>query len=211
MEKKRITYIDIGLHKEAPEIGMMISICQSLGIEYRIYGYEPCPDYLHHLRGKFEDDPCVTIRGIAISDYNGIGRLYMTEQFNGEGNSIYATKNNVDPSRYYMVEVAALSDELETIERHDLTILKYNIEGAELNMMKDLIKTGKYKLIDFYCGATPDIGKVAEIRGELVGYQQMLVDNGIKPFLFHDTHDLNHRGEMYLRMRRKIQSYLLQA
>lgn len=207
----RITYIDIGLHREAPEIGMMIAICKELGIGYQIYGYEACPDYIPHLKEKYKDDPNVEIKEAAITDHHGVARLYRTDKFNGEGNSIYATKNNVDPERYDEVEARMLSAELDQIERHDMTILKYNIEGAELNMINDLIRTGKHKLIDLYCGASPDIGKVAEISGELGIYQQMLVDNGINPILFHDTYDTQFRAQMYRRMSRRIQLYLLQA
>ena len=181
-----LTYIDVGLHKDAREMEIMLHLCDELGINMVAYGYEAHPAYCQRLQHLYSDHHNINIINAAVCDKEGVVPLFLSPASNGEGNSIYASKNNVI-SRSIDVPAVRMSDELQRIEIGDFVILRCNIEGAELQMMSDLITTGMQKRIDVWCGAASDIPKVAEIRDEMHRYQQMLGDAGIYFQRFHAT------------------------
>jgi FkbM family methyltransferase len=203
----KLTYIDIGLHKEASEMQFMISLCDELGIDMVAYGYEAHPSYCQRLRHLFAGRAAahgkINIINAAVCDQEGVVQLFLSPASNGEGNSIYGTKNNVTGMN---IDVPALrmSDELQRIEIGDFVILRCNIEGAELQMMSDLITTGMHKRIDVWCGGSSDIPKVSEIRNEMERYQQMLDDAGIYFQLFHASYNKGDQAAMIEWMRQLL-------
>lgn len=173
----KITYIDLGLHKEAFELRMFIKICQDLGVEYNAYGFEANPDY------KFTDIDA-TIYNKAISNKNETVKLYLDEH-NGQGNSIFASKYNVNVDNYREVESIVFSEWFDEIYNpENIHILRFNIEGAEWYLMNDIIKNGLHNKIDLFLGAAPDIHKVKELKPIEETYNKMLSDNNIKVYNF---------------------------
>lgn len=202
----KVVYYDLGLHKEAPEIVMFRDICKSLELDYTIYGIEACPDYIPHLKEKFKDDENIHIFNFAIGDSDGETKLYRTKAFDGEGNSVYASKNNVDETWFDVVPMRKLSNVMDYwgMKHGDIQVLKYNIEGAELQMMTDLIDTGKHKEFQIFCGATPDIHKCAEIADKQGDYEKMLLKHLIIPFLFHAHYNPAEVRNMKQRMKMEL-------
>jgi len=202
-KKMMLTYIDVGLHKDAREMEIMLHLCDELGINMIAYGYEAHPAYCHRLQHLYRNHHNINIINAAVCDQEGVVPLFLSPASNGEGNSIYASKNNVI-SRSIDVPAVRMSDELQRIDIGDFVILRCNIEGAELQMMSDLITTGMHKHIDVWCGASSDIPKVEEIRNEMRRYQQMLDDAGIYFQLFHATHLRAEQNAMVKWMRQLL-------
>lgn len=214
----KITYIDIGLHKEAKEIGMMLRVLKRIrantgkDIELEIFGYEAHPSYVQRLKMLYADEhPYIHIQQAAICDQEGSVNLYLSPSTDGEGNSIHSTKNNVIGTS---IEVPArrLSDELMEIVKQgkmgDILIVRFNIEGAELEMMEDLIRSDAHELIDLYCGAPSDIPKVGAIKHLHQQYQDLLAGAGIQFQRFHAHYDSAVQAVMELRMENWIRDRL---
>lgn len=200
----KVTYIDLGLHKSAPELRMFTEICNKYGIEYDAFGVEADPDYIDGLKAVFQHDPKVRIYNFAVGGSDGVCRLYRSDFLDGEGNSIYASKNNVDVSNSVQVPMRRLSEFLKEVPLNDAVVLKWNIEGAEYPMMLDLVDTGAYKKINLFCGATPDMHKVGELKGLESSYLDLMHTVGIHPFLFHDHYNQEKKNAMYHHMKDRL-------
>jgi len=211
----KITYIDIGLHKEAKEISMMLRVLKRIrantgkDIELEVFGYEAHPSYVQRLKMLYADEhPYIHIHQAAICDNHGTANLYLSPDTDGEGNSIHSTKNNVIGES---IEVPArrLSDEImerivKTGKLGDTVILRFNIEGAELEMMEDMIRNDTHELIDLYCGAPSDIPKVHAIKHKHQQYRDLLEGAGIQFQKFHAHYDSAVQAVMELRMEQWI-------
>lgn len=204
-----IHYIDIGLHEHAVEIEMFVTACNELGFGYKVYGIEANPTYIPALRAKFSNDPNISIFNYAVSDTNGKINLYPSPASGGQGSSIYPTKNNVDRNSPIVVQAIRLSEFMSGIELGDTNVLKYNIEGAELPMMQDLISSGSYKAFDIYCGSTPDIEKVSEIADKQDQYLKMLSNYSINRMDFYELPNEAHNRRMIEGMKKAIKETML--
>ena len=191
---------------------MMMQICSQIPepIELTVIGIEADPEYIPYLKVKYEAYPRVGILNFAIAGKHGTVKLYRSASTDGEGNSIYPTKNNVSREDFVEVQAMPLSYILRALDPigYDLKILKTNIEGAELEMIQDLIATDSHGLIDIFCGATSDIHKVAELSDQQEQYHQMLKDAGIDWQLFHDTYKPRDKEIMMANMRLGIMELL---
>jgi hypothetical protein len=69
----------------------------------------------------------------------------------------------------------------EGINPDDFIIVHHNIEGAEWDVLRDIVETGICKHINVLCGDRPgrDMKKVKELHVELDSYRGMLADNDI--------------------------------
>ena len=173
-----INFFDCG-PLDGEEIQMFIDGCD---YDYHVYAFEAYKPFADNVKERFKNNKQVDVYNYAI----GTGKpskLYLEPT--GHGNSIYKTKNNVDPDKFIKVKSIVLSDWIKkNVKSFDTTlnILRFNIEGAELLLMNDIVETGT--LFDIYLGSTPDIQKVAEIKAMYLQYTKLLKDNNInvKPF-----------------------------
>ena len=190
---KTINYFDLGLHKNAGEIDIMINSIIPLfkDIQFNIFGIEAHPEYTKNLKEKYKNYNNVIIENFAISNKTDKIKLYI-EPRTGLGNSIFSTKNNVNPEKFLDVESTTFSDYLINnninLDSSSCNILKFNIEGAELYLWEDIVKSNLTNKIDIICGSgIRDINKVFELKNEktLNYYNQLLIDiNFEKKFVY---------------------------
>ena len=126
----KVRYYDLGLFYGV-ELGWMVnSVFPSLGIEdYEVYGFEACKKYANRLQEKYSNNDRITILNKAISESNGVGKLYYAN--NHLGHSIFSTKRNVT-KKYEEVETICFSEWITAnIEdyKNSFNIMKVNIEG----------------------------------------------------------------------------------
>ncbi len=178
-----INYIDLGVHRGG-EIDLFIGAVSQLGFDYRVYGVEANPYLFELVSGKYADNPRVKVFNIAISEKNAPVELYIEKTL--IGSSIFPTKNNVDRNKHVTVPGVDFFDwfssEIPNYNR-DINILKFNIEGAELYLMKSIVNNGISERFSIYLGnGEPgwDIKKCAEIADEYHGHVKLLHDNGIR-------------------------------
>jgi len=178
----KINYFDLGLHKDAAEVDMFISICDKNRLDYTVYGFEAHPEYCADLVEKYADNEKVNIFNKAISNKNGTIDLYIAEKNEGEGNSIFKTKNNVNPKNFITVESILFSDWIKKnvpgFETEN-NILRFNIEGAEWYLVNDLNDNNMLKSFKIVLGSKTDIPKVKEISKNINKYEEILKQNKI--------------------------------
>jgi FkbM family methyltransferase len=178
----KINFIDLGTHK-GEEIEMFLQEVKNRKIDYSIYGFEAMPKTYQTLKKNFSSRANINIYNYAITDKQGIVKIYKSSS--SLGNSIYKTKNNVNPALFEEVNsisiVDWIKDNIKTY-KEDINILRFNIEGAELLLIKDLINKDFSKHIDLFLGARKgaDILKCKEIADQYSNYLQLLEKNNIE-------------------------------
>ena len=114
----KINYFDFGLHK-GDEIDMFLKAVKPLNACVKVFGFEPHPDLYREVSNRYKEKSNVNILPYAVSDKNGSIRLYIAESNKMEGNSIFKTKNNVNPDNFVDVKSIKFSDYLDTIDYKD--------------------------------------------------------------------------------------------
>lgn len=130
------------MHEPIPESGIVIDVGTYKG-EYvdlitkrfncNVFCYEPDPQLYRNLVSRFEAFPKISISNTAIGN-TGVRKLYLSK--NGLANSFYPewakSKLSID------VTVQLLSSLVKNLAKVD--ILKLNCEGAEYEILDDLIE-----------------------------------------------------------------------
>lgn len=177
----KLNYFDLGPYKDGKEIDLFIKICEENNYSYKIYAIEAHPEYCQCLKKKYVKNNNVFIVNKAICDEEKKIKLYLNYSFNGEGNSIFSSKNNVTDD-YIWVDGSRFSVLLEEITpnyRNENNILRYNIEGAEWCLINDLNENKLFKYFKIVLGVKPDIPKVLEIKHNLNNYLNILKRNNV--------------------------------
>jgi FkbM family methyltransferase len=198
MTHKRINYFDLGLHK-GEEIGMFLRQINKYDIPYNIYGFEAHPVFAESIKNQFKDDN-INIYNYAISDKEDLVKLYLSTTHT-LGNSIYASKNNVNTNNFYEVKSISFVDWVKhnvPDYKECINLLRFNIEGAELLLLNDIIDKDFTQHIDVFLGSHPakDIRKCSEIANQADPFLQKLKDNGIEiyPYCFDIKNNINLQG-----------------
>lgn len=180
----RINYFDVGIHK-GEEIVMFQEAVKPLGAELHIYGFEAYLPLAEEAEERFKDDENITIINKAISDKSGYVHLYLAKENDFEGNSIFETKNNVDPEDHVLVKCVKFTEWLEeTIPdyKDHINVVRFNIEGAETHLMFDIIDSMTHRYIKLFLGVEDgrDILKCEELVNLHYFYMNMIKTNRIK-------------------------------
>lgn len=178
----KINYFDLGLHKNAPEIDLFLKLCNTHGFDYNIWGFEAHPEYCKVLSKKYSNNKQIKIINKAISNKEKKIKLYVADSNDGEGNSIFKTKNNVNPNNYIEVNGIIFSKWLkENVKdfKHGNNIIRFNIEGAEWYLMNDLIMNNINQYFKIFLGSKSDMIKVNELKGNINEYNELLKKHNI--------------------------------
>lgn len=206
---KTLHYIDLGLHTEAREITMMQEACAGLPVELHVHGIEANPTYITALRERFAHQPNFHIHCYAITDKEAPVKLYLSESTKGQGSSIFRDKNNVTDN-YVETQGMPLSALIDngTIPLGDINVLKYNIEGAEYLLMKDLIGNQMQHVFQLFCGAKPDMHKVESLKHLESTYKTSTEAFGVHRFDFYHWPIQEDVQRMIQDMRNRIEQLL---
>jgi len=181
---KKINYFDLGLYT-GTEVSMFINEVKGV-YDYTVYGFEAHPELAESCELKFKHDPNVHIYNYAITDEVNAGKyinLYIASN-NGLGNSIFSTKENVNVNDFVSVySISFVNWVKQNVPDYETSynILRFNIEGAELFLINDIIKNNFLNHINLYLGAKPgrDIQCVAELQHYYDDYMKLLSDKNI--------------------------------
>lgn len=179
-----ILYLDLGTHKEGHELAFMVDeILPRIASNFEAYGFEASEESYQAVRAKFSDRANVTVIRRALCQGTADGariKLYI-DRNDSTGNSLY--REGVD---FEEVEAMRLSDFLSRIEvdnRKQITLLRMNIEGAEFDVVKDLVDSGVAQSIDGYFGMWDDVSKIDLHRDK--EFREFLCSNKIRSFPFN--------------------------
>ena len=133
--------LDCGAH-----VGNVTEALAARGAE--IYAFEPNPHAFAVLEERFAAMPAVHCRQQAVSVTDGRAALYLHARSAespvawASGSSLIATKGNVDPETFVDVETVDLDAFLASLAR-PVALLKLDIEGMELPVLRRLAETGR--------------------------------------------------------------------
>jgi len=185
-KKKKVNYFDLGLYK-GEEIDMFLSEVGDL-VDYKIYGFEAHPEYCEKLSQKYLNNDKINIINGAITTEENYGKdikLFIENgHYNGQGNSVYDTKRDIDKNEYVLTKgisfVKWVRDNVEDY-KDSYNILRFNIEGSELDLIEDILKNDFGKEINLYLGSKPgmDIQKVNGLNDKLEYFINLLEENKI--------------------------------
>ncbi len=119
------------------------------------YAFEPNPDAFYVLKRKYKKAENCTLVQAAVADKDGKGEFYKNPLSPFDvGASLYDYKNSSKESpnlakEPYDVKLVKLTNFLdEILKKHkQIYLLKLDVEGAEFDIIEDIIKTGVYKNI----------------------------------------------------------------
>lgn len=184
--KTPVLYIDVGTHEDGQELAWMAqNVLPALCRSFRAVGFEASPEFYASVAERHAGERSVSIVHAALTSrrpasgsillYRGAGRGLGSTTQGGTGNGV-AEK----------VPALRLSDWLAD-EKLDLDttvcILRMNIEGAEVEVVRDLIEHGLIGKIDGFFGMWDDVAKAGV--EDVQCFRGLLRAHGIRPFTFN--------------------------
>lgn len=125
-----------------------------------VHGFEPSEVARKEIV-RAVTDARVVVHPFGLAALDGEQKLYMSELTSGA--SLYAGKRNVDPEKFEVCQFRRVSSWIKSnVTDNDLVICKINVEGAEIEILRDLEQSGLiglFRRIVFY----PDIKKIPEL------------------------------------------------
>ncbi len=182
----RVNFFDLGMF-DGEETIMFLQDISGFDVDYRVYGFEAYTPFYVNIIEKFKSNDRIEVYNMAISDKNGLIKLFLEKS--GQGNSIFKTKNNVNPNNFIEVKSVSFVDWLwenvPDFESH-INIIRFNIEGDELLLMNEIIDKGVKDCFNIYLGSHTgvDIKKVLTIKHRYNEYVEKLSKNNIKIYLY---------------------------
>ena len=113
-----------------------------------VLAFEPNKHAFRVLRNRFYKNPRVKCFPMAVAGTNHKKKkLFLHERasedqlLHSTGSSLIEDKNNIDKDEYTLVETIRLSSFIKMIKQK-IKVLKVDIEGAEVELINDLIDSG---------------------------------------------------------------------
>jgi len=144
---KTDTVIDCGAN-----VGDMTALMAEGGAT--VHAFEPNPHACVVLREKFQNNPRVQINEAAVHITDGSLRLYLHENSSEDevywsnGSSLLADKPNVSNERFVEARTIDLAAFIKALPDR-VRLLKMDIEGAEVEVLRRLIETGSLDKVEF--------------------------------------------------------------
>jgi len=178
----KIFYYDLGVY-QGTEIDRFIEIMSQLNLEYEIHGFEALPKFYNALKNKYEDKKNVHIHNLIIGSETGQKPLYLSNI--PQGHSIYRSKTQCT-DKFVMVDSVKFTDFVGEKFKTQKNIIKFNIEGAEWDLVRDIVSKGYEQYISLWLGADIgcDILKCKEIAHHYKEYVNILKKKKIKMHRF---------------------------
>ena len=175
----------------------------------KVYAFEPNKAVYNILKERMSEHPWIVCYNAAVSDKHETTKLYLHKKLDGlkqedvkseddyflhvrysQGSSLKSDKRNVDENNYQEVQSVRLCDFIRQIQNHPdippILILKIDVEGAEVDLLRDLLDTGIAEEIPFIFVETHD-QKIPSIADEMVKIRQRIED-GRKNNKYHNIY-----------------------
>jgi FkbM family methyltransferase len=119
-----------------------------------VYAFEPNPDAYARLVENTAPYPNVTTFQAAVTTAPGPVKLFLHRYSSDDplhfstGSSLVGSKRNVRQDRYEMVEGIHFSEFIKGLGSRRIRLLKMDIEGAEVEILNQLLDDGLHETID---------------------------------------------------------------
>jgi hypothetical protein len=178
-----IIYLDLGTHKEAKELEwMVLNILPSICLKFNAYGFEASKESFDVANQKFLAMNNVSIIHSAVVKELPIDKkIKLYKNSSGIGDSIYRESNS-----YEEVEAIRLSAWLKqniSFNEKNIILIRMNIEGAEYDVLMDLVEKNMAQFISGYYGMWNDVSKINPQKDIL--FRSFLKENSIYNLTFN--------------------------
>jgi len=156
----------------------------------KVYAFEPHPAAFKQLAERFKKDLSkVKLYNNAVLDKEGVLRLFFHQDSEADETStgafstsasLISRKTNLNLDNYVEVKCVRLSDFILELDKK-IDILKIDIEGAEAEVIRDLINTNVYKKVNKILVETHEV-KVPGLYFELLKLRLLMKFRGINNF-----------------------------
>jgi FkbM family methyltransferase len=122
-------------------VGLITELMAKQGAE--VHAFEPDPSAFGVLSAKFAETANVTCHNVAVSNKTSKMKLYFREEHNADpvkfsvGSTLNPGKTDIDHELFAEVDVVPLADFLGQFPH--VRMLKLDIEGAEVDVLEDLL------------------------------------------------------------------------
>lgn len=179
-----VLYLDLGTHREGAELALMIdSILPKICDKFEAYGFEANEETFQQVNKKFLQKASVGLVHKALCNtipVNGKIRLYHNGP-GGLGDSVYRQSDSYEDVDAIRLSGWLRENNLALEDR--ICLLRMNIEGAEYDVIEDLVENGLARLVDGYYGMWDDICKIDRQRDDR--FRAFISENDIRPFTFN--------------------------
>jgi FkbM family methyltransferase len=179
----KIMYIDIGTHVAAKELSLMREyVLPKVSNDFRCIGIEANSSSFNCVKEKYDNDKCVDLLNAAVCreiPENGSVDLYLNGD--GHGDSLYKVSD-----KKITVSAMKVSDVIkkESEDPKRIILIRMNIEGAELDVLKDLQENNVLSKVDGYYGMWDDLSKInTDLDDELIRFTKL---HKIKTITFNE-------------------------
>lgn len=207
-------FYDLGAFNGLESVYMR-RIFKELGIvDYEIHAFEPCYESYMVINDVFKkcNDKRMQLHRVAISDKNEKIKLYHSFVGNEVGHSIFSSKNNVNVNNFEEVDGVKFTSWLSEniVDFHSsFNVLKFNIEGAEYFLLKELHEENVIQHFNVICGDPYDILKIGDLKGNIQEHEEnikkVLVQTKMEIFPFSaQSNDISEIDEMIRNMKEAL-------
>lgn len=129
-----------------------------------VWVFEPLRGYFENLEKKFEHNPKIKLFNFGLSNKNKKLKIFESDD---------ATSLFIESENFEEIEVKSINDFILENKLEKIDLLKLNIEGAEFDVLNDLIANKKLRIINnlqvqFHSFIENAIEKRNIIRNELI-------------------------------------------
>lgn len=194
-----ILYLDVGTHKEGAELLLVVDeILPPICSNFDAYGFEASQESFEQVAKKFAGRENIQlIKKALVGNLSSKGKIKLYKDAeSGKKDSIYRQTN-----QYEEVESIRLSDfliENRLIIDKRIILLRMNIEGAEYDVVQDLVEHELSNCINGYFGMWDDVSKIDIERD--AEFRTYLAKNQIRTFTFNGR-------DLYWPFRRRCIAY----
>jgi FkbM family methyltransferase len=187
--ERKIVYIDAGTHRTGAQIAAMLEWF-ALTASLRIYGIEAHPRSVRQCRHRFAGEKRVKMLNYALVGPQHEGEtatLYLAGDRDVDS-SLFPAPATDTPQETLEVPAIRLSKLIldnEIAMPGDIVLLRMDIEGAEKQVIEDLVEAGMVDLFDGFYGMWNDLHRIDPALD--AEFRALLEREKIESFTFNDS------------------------
>lgn len=149
-----------------------------------VYAFEPDPVAFQKLSYRCRNQKNIECIQKGVWDKDAIIQLYKHKESHGDeasftvGSSIIAGKTNINTEKAQSIEVIDLIRFMQELNKK-IDLVKLDVEGAEIEILNNIIATGTYRLFDRMYVETHETRIPSQVK-EVEWIKQELSEKGIK-------------------------------
>lgn len=183
----KLLYVDCGTHRDGLQVK---AVSRWFGSRVQILAFEAGSEYCASAQANLADVPRLDLRQQALvgpDHEDPTARLYRAG-VDGKGDSLF-TERGTEFEEVPAVRLSQVLNDFYASHGEMPTVVRMNIEGAEMFVIEDLIASGMRSKVAGFYGMWDDLSKID--RGKDAEFRQLLRRTRVHTVTFNDR-DLGH-------------------